>query len=192
MKPSRNDTRKELEEKGAPTIFIREIMKSNRLVSCIAFRTGTNNISAVVTTTVHGHQWEGICLNPKQTIAYELDKQHGLDSLIFEMLSLSNELVNEHENEMRDKLDELRNEKINVLTLEQGSADWHKGRQFSLTSAQAGGSFRKAFILYQADDNWCDTAEYLYGDKYYECKYSYLFLCTTKKYDKDSSTHLLT
>ena len=170
MKLTQNDKRKLLDEKGAPTIFIRETMKSNRLVSCTAFRTGTNNISAVVTTTNHGHQWEGICLHPKQTAAYERDMEHGLDSLIFEMLASSNELVAMHQNEMKEELSELKNEKIDVLTLEQGSADWHKGRQFSLTSSQADGSFRKAFILYQSNDDWCDTAEYLYGERYYECE----------------------
>lgn len=171
MKPSRNDVRKELQEKGAPTLYIREIMKSDRLVSCAAFRTGTNNISSIVTTTLHGHQWEGICVNPKQTAAYELDKEHGLDSFIFEILASNDELVSENEYEMKVKLDELKDEKIDVLTLEQGTADWHKGRQFSLTSSQADGSFRKAFVLHQIDDSWCDTAEYLYGSNYHECEY---------------------
>ena len=62
MKPTINDPRKVIDEQGAPTLYIREVFKEGRLVTCTAFRTGTNNVSAVVTTKVHGHQWEGICL----------------------------------------------------------------------------------------------------------------------------------
>ena len=42
---------------------------------------------------------------------------------------------------MIEALQDLRDEKIDVLTLEQGTADWHRGRQFSLTSSQSDGSF---------------------------------------------------
>ena len=55
MKPPRNDVQKELEEKGVPTIYIWETIKCIRLVSCVAFQTGTNNISSIVTTTVYDH-----------------------------------------------------------------------------------------------------------------------------------------
>ena len=89
MKPSRNDTRELLDERGTPALYIKEIVKSDYFVSCVSFQTGTNNISAVITTTIHGHQWKGICLNPKQQIMYEHDKEHGLDPLLFEMIGQS-------------------------------------------------------------------------------------------------------
>ena len=167
MKPTRNDTRELLDEKGSPALYIKEIVKNNRLVSCMAFRTGTNNISAVLSTTIHGHQWEGICLNPKQRILYQEDPEHGLDSLLFVMIGPS-PFVDQHKDEMKLMLDDTLIERIDVLTLEQGSADWHKGRQFSLTSSQADGSFRMAFIIHQSDDDWCNIAEYLYGSTYHE------------------------
>ena len=174
MKPTRNDTRHLLNEKGAPAIYIKEIEKSNRLVSCIAFRTGTNNISAVLTTTIHGHQWEGICLNPKQQKLYEDNPTDGLNSLLFQIIGTS-PFVGEHTEEMKTMLDDLLLDRINVMTLEQGSADWHKARQFSLTSSQADGSFRMAFIIHQSDNDWCDTAEYLYGLQYHRGEYLILF-----------------
>lgn len=173
MKPSRNDQREVLDESGAPTLFIKEIMKSDRLVSISAFRTGTKNISAVLSTTIHGHRWEGIALNPNQTAAYDKDKQHGLDSLIFKLLASHHnpDLFLRHEEEIKVSLNELRNEKINVLTLAQGTADWHRARQFSLTSSQTDSAFRKALIIYQSDENWCNIAEYLYGLNYHQGKY---------------------
>ncbi len=170
MKLSDNDPRVELLEKGAPTIYISTTTQHNRLVTCSAFRTGTNNISAVVTTKIHGHQWEGICLSHKQRTLYENDPVHGLDSYLFPSLTTIPSLFNLHHEDIKEMLDELK-QKINVLTLEQGTADWHKGRQFSATSSQASNSFHKAFILYQSDNDWCDVAEYEFGKMYHERKY---------------------
>ena len=170
MKPSANDQRKVLDEKGAPTLFVKDLVKHNRLVTCAAFRTGTNNISAIVSSVVHGHQWEGFCLNQKQRIAYEVDPFHGLDKLLFQKLAGVDELIDKYKDEMDTILIDLKEEKINVLTLEQGTADWHKGRQFSLTSSQSDASFRKAFIIHQQDDDWCIIAEYMNGETYHEGK----------------------
>jgi hypothetical protein len=178
MKTSTTEQREKLDEKGAPTLYVKEITKHGRLVTCAAFRTGTNNISAVVTSTVHGHQWEGICLNPRQRIIYENDQLHGLDSLLFQLLAGSS-LVEIYKDEMNRILDDLKNQQIDVLTLEQGTADWHKGRQFSLTSSQSDDSFRMAFIIHKEDDDWCSIAEYLYGEAYYESKslvFNYVFV----------------
>ena len=165
-----DDPRTVLEEKGAPTLYIKEIMKHNRLLTCAAFRTGTNNVSTVITTKIHGHQWEGISLQPKHRIKYENDPEHGLDEFLFKILYKEPSLIESHKVEMDMMLVILRSENIDVLTLEQGTADWHKGRQFSLTSSQANGSFDKAFINFQNDDDWCKVAEYLYGQNYHESK----------------------
>ena len=119
---------------------------------------------------VHGHQWEGFCLNQKQRIAYEVDPFHGLDKLLFQKLAGVDELIDKYKDEMDTILIDLKEEKINVLTLEQGTADWHKGRQFSLTSSQSDASFRKAFIIHQQDDDWCIIAEYMNGETYHEGK----------------------
>ena len=170
MKPTANETRTKLDERGAPALFVKEVRKHNRLVSCAAFRTGTQNISAVVTSTIRGHQWEGICLNQKHRIIYENDPKHGLDAFLFKRLAGCPSLIELHQDEMKVMLDELREEKIDVLTMEQGTADWHKCRQFSLTSSQSSGSFQMAFILFQDDNDWCNVAEHLHGEKYYESK----------------------
>lgn len=182
MKVHDSDKRTVLKEKGAPTLYIKEIMNSGRLVTYTAFRTGTKNISAVVSTTTHGHCWEGISLNPKQVNAYNEDPDHGLDSLIFEKIaSLSDEDVSEHEMEIKELFDNLRDEKINVVTLTQGTADWFKARQFSFTSSQSHGSFDKALIIYQDDDDWCNVARYVSGATYHNRKWnncSFLFFKT--------------
>ena len=176
MKVSDNDPRKELQERGAPTLYVSSTKQHNRTVTCTAFRTGTNNISAVVSSTLHGHRWEGICLSPKQRMMYETDPEHGLDDFLFPNLSTTPSLFDTYHDDIKEMLDELGNERVNVLTLEQGTADWHKGRQFSTTSSQASHSFHSALILYQSDDNWCDTAEYLFGKKYDERKYYLSFV----------------
>ena len=170
MKLNRNDPSKNLDEKGAPTLYIREVMSHGRLVTCSAFRTGTGNVSAVLTTKIHGHQWEGICLHASERFLYEDDNEHGLDKLIFPALATFKNEYDLHKDEVEDLLREIKDEKVDVLTLEQGTADWHYGRKFSLTSSQASRSFQVAFINYQMNDDWVQVARNLFGDEYYERK----------------------
>ena len=170
MKISENDVRENLDEKGAPALFVKETLTHNRLLTCTAFRTGTKNVSAVITTMIHGHQWEGICLSSKQRSLYERDTAHGLDKYVFEVLTSEPSLFSIHKDEIDDIFYDLRLINIDVLTLEQGTADWHKGQQFSMSSSQASGAFKTGFILYQLDDDWCSVAFYLFGEKYHERK----------------------
>lgn len=177
-KQPQHDKRQALNPVGAPTLYVKEIVKNGTLVSCLAFRTGTNNISTIITNRIHGHQWEGIALNPKQRIKYMNNKRTGLDSLIFTKMESSDELFEEHKDDIKNHFQVLKALKIHVLTLEQGTADWFKARQFSLTSSQADGSFRKAFILYQENESWCKIATYLLGEEYHrgECEKMYFNL----------------
>lgn len=184
-----NDPREKLSEKGAPTLYIKEILKNNRLVSCSAFRTGTQNISTVISTVIHGHQWEGVCRDQKERLAYEEDPEHGLDHLSFAKLAEINDgnLINEDDQEKIDAMFQtLKNEKINILTVDQGTADWFKGRQFSLTSRQSFGAYMKAFIINQQEDSWCDVAESLYGRNYHLSKL--ILFC----FDSKTSSSFLT
>ena len=170
MKISGTDPRENLDEKGAPALFVKETRRGGRLVTCSAFRTGTRNISAVLSTSIHGHQWEGICLSSKQREMYEVDPVNGLNGFLFQRLASLPSLLNLHWVEIEDQLEELVEEKIDVITLEQGTADWHRGRQFSMTSSQSSRAFRMALIIYQNDNDWCSVAQYLYGEKYHECE----------------------
>ena len=170
MKPSQNDDRELLDEKGAPALFVKETSKHGRSVTCAAFRTGTKNISAVVTSMIHGHQWEGVCLSLKQRVEYENDKKHGLDKYIFQPLTSFESLFDAHKDEIKSMLDELMEISIDVITLEQGTADWHKARQFSITSSQSAGAFKTALVIYQSEDDWCEVASFLFGEKYHECE----------------------
>ena len=94
-----DDPRKKLEEKGAPTLYVKETIHHERQVTCAAHRTGTNNISALVSTVIHGHTYEGFCLDPKQRILYEganpKKDAFSLD-LLFKKLARDNDLVNEY------------------------------------------------------------------------------------------------
>ena len=173
MKISQRDPRQLLDERGTPALFVKSTMRNHRMVTCSAFRTGTKNISAVVSTTVHGHQWEGICLDDKQRALYLEDPHHGLDGYLFEILAKSSEpgaSFDNHKDKIEEMLEDLMLDDIDILTLDQGSSDWHKARQFSMTSSQASFSFRKAFIIYQQNEDWCNVAKYLLGQNYHERK----------------------
>ena len=171
MRPRRGDTRTILTENGCPSLYVKEIFSNGKKATCHAFRTGTSNISAVVSSTIEGHQWEGVCLCPKQRNFWEQDNEHGLDKYLFPALATDPRLFTQFNAACRDLFLRLQDDKIDVLTLEQGTADWHKGRQFSFTSSQADGSFRKALVIFQQNQNWRDVAEYLEGQDYHNCTY---------------------
>ena len=175
---SASETRQKLTETGAPTLFVKEIVQSNRVVSCNAFRTGTQNISTTISTVIHGHRWEGFCANQLHRIAYEKDPEHGLDDLIFQRIAKTEDdlFYEENKNAVNELLQKLRLEKINVLTLEQGTADWHRGRQFSLTSSQTDAAFQKAFIVNQQSADWRCVAQFLYGPNYHSGKLYFYFI----------------
>ena len=173
MKPRRGETRTILKDSGCPALYIKEIIDKGRKVSCFAFRTGTSNICAVISSSLDGHQWEGVCLSHKQRKCWEADNIHGLDDLIFTPLAMHPGLFSQFQIASKNLFDDLRESKVDVLTLEQGTADWHKARQFSFTSSQADGSFRKALIIFQDNSNWCNVAAYLEGNDYHTRKYFY-------------------
>ena len=173
----RGDTRTVLKESGCPSLYIKEIIRGGRKVSCFAFRTGTSNISSVVSSTLQDHEWEGVCLSHRQHISWENDRENGLVTYLFSVLASNSDISPCFKDIREELLDELKNEKIDILTLEQGTADWHKGRQFSFTSSQADGTFRKTFIVFQDDENWFKVAKYLEGENYENRKFiiSYLY-----------------
>ena len=171
MKKKRNDVRTMLKESGCPALYVKNLVHQGEQVSCFAFRTGTSNIATVISSTIEGHQWEGVCLSYKQRMKWEFDNHHGLDMYIFPALATHEELFSRLEVERFSLFDDLKDSKVHVLTLEQGTADWHKGRQFSFTSSQSDGSFKKAFINFQNDESWCNVATYLDGQEYYTRKF---------------------
>ncbi len=169
-----DDPRTRLDEKGAATLYVKETTHHERQVTCAAHRTGTNNISALVSTVIHGHTYEGVCLDPKQRILYEraVDPKKdafGLD-LLFKKLAGDNDLVDAHKDEMDIMLQSLKNDKVDVYTLEQGTADWHRARQFSMTSSQSDSAFSKAFVINSTDNDWVRVAQYLHGNDYHNSK----------------------
>lgn len=169
-KERQNDPRTKLDEKGCASVHLKSIMKNGRTISVHAFRTGTKNISSVISSTIHGHAWEATALNPKQRIKWEKDSDKGLKEYYFQKLSSCNELFSDYEFEIERLFDEFIEERIDVLTLTQGTVDWHQGRQFSFTSFQADSSITKAIIVYQDDDDWCAIGEHLEGCNYRQGK----------------------
>lgn len=174
MKVPDSDPREVLDERGAPSLFVKETKKHGRLVSVSAFRTGTKNISAVISTLLHGHEWEGVCLCPNQRRMYESDKKNGLRGYIFQTLACS-PLIQQFSGAVEDELDELVETTIDVYTVEQGTADWHIVRRFSMTSSQASFAFNMAFIIYQNDRDWCTVAQFLYGRNYHTREFLFSF-----------------
>ena len=125
---------------------------------------------------IEGHQREGLCLSHKQRMKWEADKEHGLDRLLFCELAIDPALFARFNPACKSLFQKLQEDEIDVLTLEQGTADWHKGRQFSFTPSQADRSFRKALIVFQDNQNWCRVAEYLEREEYYNCESVFLFI----------------
>ena len=150
---------------------MKEVVHQGEKVSCFAFRTGTSTIATVISPTIEGHQWEGVCLSYKQRMKWGNDNYHGLDMYLFPALVTYDKLFSRLEAQRFALFDNLKDSKVHILTLEQGTADWHKGRQFSFTSSQSDGSFKKAFINFQNDESWCNVATYLDGQEYYTRKF---------------------
>ena len=95
----------------------------------------------------------------------------------FQQMASDSLMMEEFEEEIKLEIEMLKNDRIDYLTLEQGTSCWHRGRQFSLTSSQASGPFGNALIVYQNNGDWCNVAEYLHGLDYHECKlFRHIFL----------------
>lgn len=171
MKPKNGDTRTILTETGCPALYIKDIVFKGVKISCFAFRTGTGNISTVVSSSIEGHQWEGVCLSAKERKCWEDDKCHGLDKFLFLALATHPEFFDQFKEQRFALFDQLRAEEVDVLTLDQGSACWHKGRQNSFTSSQSDGAFSKAFIVYQDKLEWCHVGTHLEGEEYHRGKH---------------------
>ena len=64
-----------------------------------------------------------------------------------------------------DEIDAMNNlkDKVYSLTIRQGTACWHWGRKFSLTSSQGHFTFIHAFELYKNRPHWRNVALHLYG-----------------------------
>ena len=107
---------------------------------------------------------------------WNADKKNGLDHLIFPQLAVSCKFEGHFDFEMREILNEIKDEKVHVFTLEQGTQDWFKARQFSVTSSQSDAAFRKAMILHQDSKDWHDVARYLEGDNYKTREFIYFIL----------------
>lgn len=183
MKTSDNDRRTKLDEKGCPTLFVKSITYGSRKISVHAFRTGTKNISTVISSCIHGHKWEAIALNPKQRLLYSIDPEEGLKNFYFQKLSASPRLFFENEFEIKRLFDDLIEEEIDVMTLAQGTVDWHRGRQFSFTSSQSDDAIKKAIIVYQDDNDWCEVGQYLEGENYRQGEFLVVDQCFIIIYD---------
>lgn len=170
MKQGDNDTRTYLDEKGCPAIFLKVISYCGRRICVHAFRTGTKNISTVITSSIDEHDWEATALNPKQRILYEKDPEHGLKHLYFQMLSSSSESYLNFKWSIKNLFDELIEDEVDILTLSQGTVDWHRCRQFSFTSSQSDDAIKKAIVVYQNDKDWCKIGAFLEGENYRDGK----------------------
>ena len=97
---------------------------------------------------------------------YENDPEDGLEDFYFKMLSSSSEIDGFYQVIIKNLFDELIAQKVDVLTLTQGTVDWHRCRQFSLTSSQSDDAIKKAIIVYQNNNDWCEVGQFLEGCEY--------------------------
>ena len=153
-----NDKQTVLEVKGAPTLFLKSIKHTGRTVTASAFRNGSDSVSTTISTIHRGYHWEGIGIDWKECKAFRDDPQ-SLKGEAFPCIIFVNEEVSSEE---ADVVEAFKNE-VYSLTLQQGTADWHLGRKFSLTSFQGHFIFIHAFPLYKDRPHWKNIALYLYG-----------------------------
>ena len=159
QKLKETDKRTLLVVKGAPTLFIKKTKQSGITVTASAFRNGTESISTTVSSIHQGHHWEGIALDSSQERDYSVDKQSLLKYACSYEISADN---NEESTMEKLVMDEVK-DGIDIITLCQGSADWHWARKLRLTSSTTHETFKKAFRLYGNRAHWKRVAEFHYG-----------------------------
>ena len=149
-----NDSRILLETSGAPCLYVSQSTIEGKRITATAFRTGTGTVCNAISSKHHGHWWDA------QTVSGSIARPRKL-------LRRLNITEPSHIGEEETLLMELEENKINVITTEQGRACWHLLRKFSLTSHQAISSIRSMFSYYWKDslhsDSWIGVVEKLYG-----------------------------
>ena len=152
-----NDKHTKVESKGAPALFVKTVNESAKMVTASSFRNGSDSVSNTISTIHRGHHWEGIALNENHHQEYENDNTSMHRYTFNRDVCFSD--VSQAEKEIIDQL----KAKVDPITIAQGSADWHMGRNFSLTSSQCHGTFKKAFPLFASNESWKIVAKHLYG-----------------------------
>ena len=157
-----NDKRTVVESKGAPTIFLKNVKSTGRTVAASAFQNGSDSVSTTISSLHQNFHWEGIAIDWKEAKDFKEDPSAMQVKIFPRLISVSDDGESYEE---KDAIQGIKDD-VDCLTLRQGTACWHMGRKFSLTSSQAHFTFVKAFPLYKSRNHWKNVAIYLYGPKW--------------------------
>ncbi len=114
-----DDTRTHLDTYGAPTLFVKYVVKHGRAICSSAFRNGSDAISTAVSSLHFGHHWEGIPLYANEK------KIYNNNAALFRHVYFTrvNEPVNFYRSQISDRekaLIENLKTKVDCITLRQG------------------------------------------------------------------------
>lgn len=157
-KNPKSDKRQLISVKGAAALFVKTTRKSVKTLGAFAFRNGSGTVSTAISSIHRFHQWDGVPLYRHEHEEYKLDPDRLKDKALYFLPQST--FVN------KDQMDPLITnllKNVDPITLRQGTADWHWGRKFSLTSSHSHEAFEAAFSLFKNKCHWKIVAEYLHG-----------------------------
>ena len=73
QKVKEGDKRTHVEIFGAPTLFVKKLVRQGKTISAVAFRNGSDAVSTAVSSIHQGHHWDGIAVYTKEKIEYSRD-----------------------------------------------------------------------------------------------------------------------
>lgn len=141
------DDRLLLSTSGAPCLVIKEAKIGNKRLTIAAFKNGTNSCSMAISSKYHEHMWDGIPRdnNSKQPERSDYVELLQLRNQRFPFSGTAKELLLNH-----------MESNVQVITIKQGSSDWHLLRKFSFTSSQSWASFSSLFPFRYKDEDLQD------------------------------------
>ncbi len=126
QKVTEDDTRTKIDPKGAPALFLKwckgvgtsvRQSRGTRRLFASAFRNGSQKVATAISSLHAHHQWEGVALDPRELAAYKRDKK-SLQSKFFGRVD--DVFLGIEEDEERNKMKEILEERIVPMTLRQG------------------------------------------------------------------------
>ena len=129
QKLKESDQRTLIDAKGAPSLFLKYIVKDAKVLFASAFRNGTERVATAVSTFHRGQEWEGVAMKQKEVALYKNDKCALIPKFFAKVKVIS--FKNSSENSDQDdaveaKMKDLINEKVDPFTLRQGKCFYSK------------------------------------------------------------------
>lgn len=112
------DKRINIDQRGAPTLFLSWCKAGSKHLFASAFRNGSDRVATAISSLHKSHEWEGIAFKPAELRAYQADSS-ALISKFFQRV----ELDDKDEESPREAvlMEELLEDRIEPFTLRQGA-----------------------------------------------------------------------